>query len=58
MLAHDTAAAPIDASRLIARIERENIFVVPLDGAERERWCRLHLLFREVLAVPTRCFLV
>lgn len=45
----DGQAASVDASRLIARIERENLFIVPLDSADRERWYRLHPLLRGVL---------
>ncbi|WP_454712427.1 LuxR C-terminal-related transcriptional regulator [Cupriavidus nantongensis] len=34
---------------LLARLESENLFVVPAEGAEREPWFRLHPLLRETL---------
>ena len=45
----DGSAASVDASRLVAKIERENLFLVPLESADHERWFRLHPLLREVL---------
>jgi LuxR family transcriptional regulator, maltose regulon positive regulatory protein len=36
-----------DAAVLLRRLERENLFVVPLDS--RREWCRYHHLFAELL---------
>ncbi|MEJ8847564.1 LuxR C-terminal-related transcriptional regulator [Variovorax rhizosphaerae] len=40
----DPAMAP-----LLARLEAENLFIVPIDSTERETWYRLHPLLRETL---------
>lgn len=37
------------ASALLARLERDNLFLIPVDSAERETWYRLHPLLRETL---------
>ncbi|WP_433766144.1 LuxR C-terminal-related transcriptional regulator [Pseudomonas putida] len=37
------------ASTLLARLERDNLFLIPVDGAGRETWYRLHPLLRETL---------
>ena len=37
------------ASALLARMRREHLFVMPLEGAEREGWLRFHPLFRDLL---------
>ena len=34
---------------LLARLERDNLFLIPVDSAERETWYRLHPLLRETL---------
>lgn len=34
---------------LLARLESDNLFVIPVDGAERMVWYRLHPLLRETL---------
>ncbi|MEJ8821063.1 LuxR C-terminal-related transcriptional regulator [Variovorax humicola] len=34
---------------LLARLEAENLFIVPVDSTERETWYRLHPLLRETL---------
>lgn len=34
---------------LLARLEADNLFIVPVEGAERETWYRLHPLLRETL---------
>lgn len=38
-----------EASALLARLERDNLFLIPVDSAERETWYRLHPLLRETL---------
>ncbi|WP_160105566.1 LuxR C-terminal-related transcriptional regulator [Pseudomonas izuensis] len=38
-----------EANALIARLERDNLFLIPVDGAGRETWYRLHPLLRETL---------
>ncbi|QFZ84016.1 helix-turn-helix transcriptional regulator [Variovorax paradoxus] len=38
-----------DVVTLLARLESDNLFIVPLEGAEREPWYRLHPLLRETL---------
>ncbi|MDM0072305.1 LuxR C-terminal-related transcriptional regulator [Variovorax sp. J31P207] len=40
----DAAMAP-----LLARLESENLFIVPVESTERETWYRLHPLLRETL---------
>ncbi|MDM0113988.1 LuxR C-terminal-related transcriptional regulator [Variovorax sp. J22R133] len=40
----DPAMAP-----LLARLEAENLFIVPVESTERETWYRLHPLLRETL---------
>ncbi|AWY38453.1 helix-turn-helix transcriptional regulator [Pseudomonas putida] len=37
------------ASTLLARLERDNLFLIPVDSAGRETWYRLHPLLRETL---------
>jgi LuxR family maltose regulon positive regulatory protein len=37
------------ATDLLARLERDNLFLIPVDSAERETWYRLHPLLRETL---------
>ena len=34
---------------LLERMRREHLFLMPLDGMEREGWFRFHLLFRDLL---------
>jgi ATP/maltotriose-dependent transcriptional regulator MalT len=43
----DAVAGPADSAGIISVIERENLFVVPLDDSRR--WFRYHNLFAEVL---------
>ncbi|MGE8189683.1 LuxR C-terminal-related transcriptional regulator [Pseudomonas sp. NPDC086278] len=38
-----------DANALLARLERDNLFLIPVDSAGRETWYRLHPLLRETL---------
>ncbi|CAI8899577.1 LuxR C-terminal-related transcriptional regulator [Pseudomonas sp. IT-P176] len=38
-----------EASALLARLERDNLFLIPVDSAQRETWYRLHPLLRETL---------
>ncbi|MDD2058173.1 LuxR C-terminal-related transcriptional regulator [Pseudomonas sp. GD03860] len=38
-----------EASALLARLERDNLFLIPVDSAGRETWYRLHPLLRETL---------
>ncbi|MDR6917118.1 LuxR family maltose regulon positive regulatory protein [Pseudomonas sp. 3296] len=38
-----------NANALLARLERDNLFLIPVDGAGRETWYRLHPLLRETL---------
>ncbi|WP_247254948.1 LuxR C-terminal-related transcriptional regulator [Pseudomonas moorei] len=38
-----------DANALLARLERDNLFLIPVDSAQRETWYRLHPLLRETL---------
>lgn len=38
-----------EASALLTRLERDNLFLIPVDSAERETWYRLHPLLRETL---------
>lgn len=38
-----------EANALLARLERDNLFLIPVDSAERETWYRLHPLLRETL---------
>ncbi|MGJ7509800.1 LuxR C-terminal-related transcriptional regulator [Variovorax sp. GT1P44] len=40
----DTGMAP-----LLARLEAENLFIVPVESTERDTWYRLHPLLRETL---------
>lgn len=54
LIARDEAQAAVAAANLIARLERENLFIIPEDGAEHERWYRLHPLLREVLLARLR----
>jgi LuxR family maltose regulon positive regulatory protein len=44
----DAALGREDGERLLAALERSNLFLVPLD--ERRRWYRYHHLFRDLLA--------
>lgn len=44
----DEARAGCDAAAMLARLERENLFIAPLD--EERRWYRYHPLFAEALA--------
>jgi LuxR family maltose regulon positive regulatory protein len=37
------------ATALLARLERDNLFLIPVDSAGRETWYRLHPLLRETL---------
>ncbi|NUU39086.1 LuxR C-terminal-related transcriptional regulator [Pseudomonas sp. C2B4] len=37
------------AITLLARLERDNLFLIPVDSAGRETWYRLHPLLRETL---------
>ncbi|MVV48047.1 helix-turn-helix transcriptional regulator [Pseudomonas sp. PB120] len=37
------------ANDLLARLERDNLFLIPVDSAGRETWYRLHPLLRETL---------
>lgn len=37
------------ANALLARLERDNLFLIPVDNAQRETWYRLHPLLRETL---------
>ena len=49
----DAVRGEDSSKRLLARIERANLFLVPLDG--RGEWFRYHHVFREVLRrVPAR----
>jgi LuxR family maltose regulon positive regulatory protein len=41
--------AQAEASALLARLEQDNLFLVPLDSADQQRWYRLHPLLRETL---------
>ncbi len=43
----DAVAGPANAARIIPMLERENLFVVPLD--ENRQWFRYHHLFAHVL---------
>lgn len=43
------SAAPVLAASLLVRLERESLFIMPLDSTDHERWYRLHPLLREVL---------
>ena len=43
----DAVTGREDAADVLARLERANLFVVPLDG--RREWYRYHLLFADVL---------
>jgi LuxR family transcriptional regulator, maltose regulon positive regulatory protein len=43
----EAVAGPADSAAIISVIERENLFVVPLD--QNRRWFRYHNLFAEVL---------
>ncbi|MGH8808257.1 MAG: LuxR C-terminal-related transcriptional regulator [Noviherbaspirillum sp.] len=38
-----------EAASLLAHLESDNLFLIPIDGAERETWYRLHPLLRESL---------
>jgi LuxR family maltose regulon positive regulatory protein len=38
-----------EANALLARLERDNLFLIPVDSAGRETWYRLHPLLRETL---------
>ncbi len=38
-----------DATALLARMESDNLFLIPVDSAEWETWYRLHPLLRETL---------
>lgn len=38
-----------EANALITRLERDNLFLIPVDSAGRETWYRLHPLLRETL---------
>ncbi|RWU17157.1 helix-turn-helix transcriptional regulator [Pseudomonas alkylphenolica] len=38
-----------DANALLAHLERDNLFLIPVDSPERETWYRLHPLLRETL---------
>ena len=38
-----------EANALLARLERDNLFLIPVDSAARETWYRLHPLLRETL---------
>ncbi|MDN7143472.1 AAA family ATPase [Pseudomonas sp. JQ170] len=38
-----------EATALLARLERDNLFLIPVDSAGRETWYRLHPLLRETL---------
>lgn len=44
---HDEALG--DVETLLARLEGDNLFIVPVDQADSESWYRLHPLLREVL---------
>ncbi|MDM0025530.1 LuxR C-terminal-related transcriptional regulator [Variovorax saccharolyticus] len=41
--------ARADMAALLARLEGENLFIVPVESGERETWYRLHPLLRETL---------
>ncbi|WP_460157133.1 LuxR C-terminal-related transcriptional regulator [Pseudomonas sp. S2_H10] len=41
--------AVAEANALLTRLERDNLFLIPVDSAERETWYRLHPLLRETL---------
>jgi LuxR family maltose regulon positive regulatory protein len=43
----DTALETTESARLLAELERSNLFLVPLDG--RGEWYRYHHLFRDLL---------
>ncbi|SCU79030.1 hypothetical protein CNECB9_3880009 [Cupriavidus necator] len=45
----DRAQQEAALASLLARLESENLFLVPVEGAERESWFRLHPLLRETL---------
>jgi LuxR family maltose regulon positive regulatory protein len=47
MLGRPEAVA--DASAVLARLERDNVFILPVESAEREGWYRLHPLLGEAL---------
>lgn len=38
-----------DGPRLMVRLRREQMFVMPFDGGERDGWFRFHPLFRDLL---------
>lgn len=38
-----------EAAALLARMESENLFLIPVDGSDRVTWYRLHPLLRETL---------
>ncbi|MBB3176649.1 LuxR C-terminal-related transcriptional regulator [Variovorax sp. Sphag1AA] len=38
-----------DMAALLARLEADNLFIVPVESTERETWYRLHPLLRETL---------
>ena len=42
-------AALAEAATVLARIERDNVFILPIEGSDRETWYRLHPLLGEVL---------
>lgn len=41
--------ATVDLVSVLARLEADNLFIVPVEGADREIWYRLHPLLREIL---------
>ncbi|MGO8979437.1 MAG: LuxR C-terminal-related transcriptional regulator [Streptosporangiaceae bacterium] len=43
----DAVAGPADAAQLLGTLERENLFLIPLD--EDRQWFRYHTLFAQVL---------
>ncbi len=42
-------AGVADTQALLARLESDNLFIVPIDRSESETWYRLHPLLREIL---------
>jgi LuxR family maltose regulon positive regulatory protein len=42
-------AALTEATALLARIEQDNVFILPVEGSDRETWYRFHPLLGEAL---------
>jgi len=45
----DAVTGRADSAIVLDHLERDNLFVVPLSGADGQRWYRYHALFAEVL---------